>query len=62
MTWAEDDEDDELDIEELEDDEDETTAPCPYCRAPVYDDAESCPSCGHYDGREVVPQPDTTTA
>ena len=21
-----------------------------------------CPSCGHYDGREVEPQPDATTA
>lgn len=56
MSWADDDEDDDLDVEGPEDDEDETTAPCPYCHAPVYDDAERCPSCGRYLSKEDAPR------
>jgi hypothetical protein len=24
------------------------TAPCPHCRALIYDDSERCPACGEY--------------
>ncbi len=35
-------------------DEDET-APCPHCRAPVYEQAERCPACGLYISEEDAP-------
>jgi predicted nucleic acid-binding Zn ribbon protein len=34
------------------DPDDESTAPCPACGAEIYDDAERCPECGHYQSRE----------
>jgi hypothetical protein len=37
-------------------DEEDTTAPCPHCRRPVYDDAERCPHCGQYLSREDAPR------
>jgi hypothetical protein len=56
--WADADEDLEDDEypDESEDDSDDETIPCPYCREPVYDDAERCPSCGHYLSREDAPR------
>jgi hypothetical protein len=35
--------------------DDDTTMPCPYCGAAVYDDAERCPSCENYLSREDAP-------
>jgi hypothetical protein len=35
--------------------DDDPTAPCPYCRRPVFDDAEWCPGCGQYLSREDTP-------
>jgi hypothetical protein len=31
-------------------------AECPYCREPIYDDAERCPHCEHYLSREDAPR------
>ncbi|MEK7469065.1 MAG: zinc ribbon domain-containing protein [Planctomycetota bacterium] len=33
-----------------------TTAPCPHCRADIYDDAERCPACGNYPSAEDAPR------
>lgn len=37
-------------------DDSDDTIPCPYCREPVYEDAEVCPSCGSYLSREDAPR------
>jgi hypothetical protein len=55
-----DDEDDDLDRSEFpdrddEEGEDDDTMPCPYCRQPVYEDAERCPHCENYLSREDAP-------
>jgi hypothetical protein len=34
---------------------DDDTVPCPYCRRPVYEDAERCPHCEHYLSAEDAP-------
>jgi hypothetical protein len=53
--------DDELDESEYpddpdhDDDDDDETIPCPYCREPVYEWAERCPSCGSYLSKEDTP-------
>jgi predicted nucleic acid-binding Zn ribbon protein len=46
------------DESELDDDGDDAseTCPCPYCRAPVYEDAERCPRCGNYLSSEEQPE------
>ena len=31
-----------------EDLEQDDTVDCPFCGEPMYDDADRCPSCGHY--------------
>ncbi len=31
------------------------TVPCPYCRAPIHEDAERCPECENYISREDAP-------
>ena len=31
------------------------TVPCPYCRAPIHEDAERCPKCENYISREDAP-------
>lgn len=56
------DEDEEADLDDseypepdLEDDDLAETVPCPYCRRPVYEEAERCPHCGHYLSREDAP-------
>jgi endogenous inhibitor of DNA gyrase (YacG/DUF329 family) len=36
-------------------DDDTDTDPCPYCRRPVYHDAEQCPHCGQYISAEDAP-------
>jgi len=52
--------DDDLDDREWpepdDQDEDDLTVPCPHCGESVYDDAEQCPSCGHYLSREDAPR------
>ena len=47
-------EDDEFPDED-DPDEDDATIPCPFCRKPVYEDAERCPACGSYFSREDRP-------
>ncbi len=37
------------------DDEEDSTYPCPYCRTPIFDEAEQCPKCGNYISREDEP-------
>jgi hypothetical protein len=34
---------------------DDDTIPCPYCRQPVYEDAERCPHCENYLSAEEAP-------
>jgi len=50
------DDDDDWDDDDLpeEGDEDAET-PCPYCGAPIYDDAVRCPHCGEYLSAEDAP-------
>jgi hypothetical protein len=36
--------------------DEDATAPCPACGAEIYDDAERCPECGHYQTREETPR------
>jgi hypothetical protein len=55
MPFRDDDDWDDLDDPDEPDDEDDETVPCPYCREPVYEDAERCPGCGHYLSREDAP-------
>ena len=44
-----DDLDDELPDESDTDDSDSVdTEPCPFCRKPVYDRSDTCPSCGNF--------------
>ena len=59
MTWDEDD-DDYAGFDTSEPDED-ATLPCPACGAEIYDDAERCPECGHYQSREDQPRAKTPT-
>jgi len=38
-----------VDLDELGGDDDETDVlPCPACGEEIYEDADQCPSCGHY--------------
>lgn len=41
--------------EDYGDTDDDDTVPCPYCRRPVYEDAERCPYCERYLSGEDVP-------
>ncbi len=52
--WPEPDDFDD-DEEDVSDDDDDETVACPFCRKPVYEDAEQCPSCGKYLSREDTP-------
>jgi len=60
MPWSDADADDDLDDDEYpdvdDDEDDDETIPCPYCREPVYEGAERCPSCGHYLSRVDAPR------
>ncbi len=38
------------------DDGDDETAPCPYCRKPVYNEAEICPHCRNFISFEDAPR------
>jgi hypothetical protein len=38
-----------------DEEEDDTTMPCPYCKEPVYEDAERCPHCENYLSLEDAP-------
>lgn len=49
-SWDED-WDDDLDGE----DDEKSTVPCPYCRQPVYEDAEYCSNCEEYISLEDAP-------
>jgi hypothetical protein len=46
---------DDVDEAEGEEEDEDDFAPCPYCRRPIYDDAERCPECGAYLSREDEP-------
>jgi hypothetical protein len=35
--------------------DDDPTLPCPFCKEPIYDQAERCPHCGKYITAEDVP-------
>ncbi|MCE9583327.1 MAG: zinc-ribbon domain-containing protein [Planctomycetes bacterium] len=50
MAWEPD--EDFADSEYPEEEDSGETAPCPHCRAEIYDDAERCPACGMYLSRE----------
>jgi len=39
---------DEADMDEDDGEELAETAPCPYCKEPLYEQAERCPHCGRY--------------
>ena len=42
--------------EDLDDsDDDEPTAPCPYCRREIHEDAQRCPYCEQYLSTEDAP-------
>jgi hypothetical protein len=43
------------DFDDEDDDDDRTTVPCPYCRQPVYEDAEYCTNCDEYISLEDAP-------
>lgn len=36
-------------------DDGEPTIPCPYCKHPIYEDAQRCPHCGNYISEEDAP-------
>jgi hypothetical protein len=38
-----------------DDDDEEPTAPCPYCRREIHEDAQQCPYCEQYLSREDAP-------
>lgn len=48
-----DDQDDPLDSDIDSSDESIDTHPCPFCRKPVYEQAELCPHCRNYICRET---------
>jgi hypothetical protein len=37
------------------DDDEIVTVPCPYCREPIWEEAESCEHCGRYLSQEGPP-------
>lgn len=53
--------DDDLDDRELpdeadqDDDDEPETIPCPYCRAPISEEAELCPRCNSFISFEDAP-------
>jgi hypothetical protein len=50
--------DDEYDADAIDEealDDDEPTTSCPYCREEIHEDAQRCPSCGHYISEEDAP-------
>lgn len=57
----EDEEDDDLDEREepedsdVDDSDSVDTVRCPYCRKPIYEQAEVCPHCDRYISREDAP-------
>ena len=44
------------DKSDLDDRKDAETIACPYCRRPVYEQAELCPHCGSYLSFEDAPR------
>lgn len=38
-----------------EDDDEKSTVPCPYCRQPVYEDADYCANCDEFISLEDAP-------
>jgi hypothetical protein len=67
MAYGEDEFEDETDLHEREDpdesdadesnvsDDDSETLPCPYCRKPVYEEADVCPHCRNFVSFADVP-------
>ncbi len=52
------DREEDLDADEEDDvdqDDEVSTSPCPYCGAPIYEDAQRCPQCGEYISEEDRP-------
>ena len=41
--------------EEGDSDDDDYTVPCPYCKRPIYEDAQRCPYCERYLSDEDAP-------
>jgi hypothetical protein len=52
---AQDGEEADWDEEEPEPDSDESLVPCPYCKRPIYEDAQRCPYCENYISEEDAP-------
>src|SRR5262245_43196254 len=52
---ADDDLDDSEYPDEPDDDDSAETIPCPYCREPVYEEAQRCPHCGSYVSTKDTP-------
>jgi len=44
------------DASDVDDGDDDETVPCPYCRKPVYEQAELCPHCGSFISSEDAPR------
>jgi hypothetical protein len=44
------------DADDANHDDDVDTIPCPYCRKPVYEQADICPHCGSFISREDAPR------
>lgn len=40
---------------DAEDEDGAATVPCPYCREPVWEEAQFCPRCERYLSREDAP-------
>jgi hypothetical protein len=62
MSYTEQNDDEGLDDSEMPDDSDVPndddsvdTVPCPYCRKPIFEQAEVCPHCGSYISMEDAP-------
>ena len=60
MPHHDDDSDDDRDLpnefDTDDDSDDPDTIPCPYCRRPVYENADLCPHCKSYLSEEDAPR------
>src|SRR2546421_8682091 len=43
-------------VADVDDGDDPETVPCPYCRRPIWEEAELCPHCKNYLSREDAPR------
>ena len=53
--WESDDDEQPEEFDDEDGDPDERTIPCPYCREPLFEDAEYCGRCENYISRESTP-------